>query len=80
MLDQFDGWWSVVFDSPDSRFIAAMNNDPTIYVYDIDSGALAGKVAAPFGSASITWSPAGRHLATSGFETIIWTVPASPAA
>jgi hypothetical protein len=29
--------------SPDSRFIVAMNNDPTIYVYDIDSGAPTGR-------------------------------------
>ena len=74
VLDQFDGWWVVDFVfSPDSRFIAAMSNDPEIYVYDIDSGALTGKVRAPFGSSAITWSPDGRHLATSGFETIIWT-------
>ncbi len=34
-----------------------MSNDPEIYVYDIDSGALTGKVRAPFGSSAITWSP-----------------------
>jgi WD40 repeat protein len=79
VLDQFDDWWVVDFVfSPDSRFIAAMNNEPTIYIYDLDSGVQAGKVAAPYGSAAITWSPDGRHLATSGFETIIWAAPASP--
>jgi hypothetical protein len=47
--------------SPDSQFIAAMNNYSTICVYDLDCGALAGKVAAPYGSAANTWSPDGRH-------------------
>lgn len=79
VLDQFDGWWVVDFVfSPDSRFIAAINNDPAIYVYDIDSGALAGKTKAPYGSVAVTSSPDGRYLATSGFDTIIWAAPASP--
>jgi WD40 repeat protein len=35
VLDQLDDWWVMDFAfSPDSRFIAAMNNDPAIYVYN----------------------------------------------
>jgi WD40 repeat protein len=79
VLDQFDSWWVVDFVfSPDSRFIAAINNDPAIYVYDIHSGTLVAQVTVPYGSVAITWSPDGRYLATSGFETIIWITPASP--
>ena len=73
VLDQFDGWW--IFDfasSPDSHRVAALNNEPVIYVYDIDSGFLIANERAPFGSTAISWSPDGRYIATTGFETIIW--------
>jgi hypothetical protein len=43
-----------------------------------DSGAVFGKVTAPYGSAAITSSLDGRYVATCGFETIIWAALASP--
>ena len=78
VLDKFDGWWvnDFVF-SPDSRSIAAMSNDPGIYVYDIGSRTLVAQARVPYGAVAITWSPDGRYLTTSGFETIIWTAPDS---
>ncbi|HEX4255602.1 MAG TPA: hypothetical protein VH089_10970 [Streptosporangiaceae bacterium] len=51
-----------------------MNNDSVIQVHDIDSGALV-SAAAPFGSVGLRWSRMERHIATSGFETIIWAAP-----
>jgi WD40 repeat protein len=78
VLDQFDGWQ--IFDfafSPDSRRVAALTNDPAIYIYDIDTGVLVANTRASFGTTAISWSPDGRFIGTSGYETSVWAAPAS---
>ena len=78
MLDQFDGWWIWDFAlSPDSRRVAALNNDPKIYIYDIATGELVANIVVPFGTTAISWSPDGRSVGASGRETTVWTASAS---
>lgn len=73
IFNEFADWWVVDFAfSPDSHRIAAINNEPTLFVFDISSGDLIAMQSLPYGTVSISWSPDGQHIATSGYETNLW--------
>jgi WD40 repeat protein len=63
--------------SPDSQCIAVLANQPKVAVVEIDTADVRGSSPTKSGAYAISWSPDGKYIATTGYETQLWAPVAS---